>query len=109
MLIIFNKNHLVNKPASKTNCEPVINLDLSEAKKITALATSSVSTQGTFIRLPALRSAISFGVDPSNAARPSFIGVLTPVGWMDITLILCGASSIAHDFVKPVNPHLEAA
>src|SRR6187397_580045 len=79
-IVLKNENYLLNNPASKTNCEPVINLDLSDAKKITAFATSSTSTQGTLIRFPALRSAISFGVEPSNAARPSFIGVFTPVG-----------------------------
>ena len=62
---------------------PLQHIDLIKqlnAKKITAFATSSTSTQGTFIRFPALLSAISFGVAPSNAASPSFIGVFTPVG-----------------------------
>src|SRR5438552_2480357 len=72
--------HLLNNPASNTNCDPVTKRDFSEARKTTALATSSGSTHGTASRLPALRSAISFGVDPSNAASPSFIGVFTPVG-----------------------------
>ena len=49
------------------------------------------------------------GVIPSSAASPSFIGVLTPVGWIETTRMPCGASSIAHDLVSPVSPHLLAA
>ncbi len=72
----------------------------------TASATSLGSIHGTGSRLPAERSAISRGVVPSMAARPSFIGVLTPVGCSETTRILCGASSIAHDLVRPTSPHL---
>ena len=38
------------------------------------------SIQGTGSRLPAEASAICCGVLPSKAARPSFMGVFTPVG-----------------------------
>ena len=92
-----------------TNCEPVTNLARSEARYRTASATSSGSIQGTGSRLPAERSAISSGVAPSREARPSFIGVFTPVGWMETTRIPWGASSSAHERVKPVNPHFDAA
>src|SRR5438045_422796 len=77
---LYSKIYLLNRPASSTNCEPVTTLDLSEERNTTALATSSGSTQGTLIRLPALFSPISFGVNPSNSASPSFMGVFTPVG-----------------------------
>ena len=79
------------------------------ARNSTASATSSGSIHGTGSRLPAERSAISCGVMPSSAARPSFIGVLTPVGWIDTTRMPCGASSIAHDLVRPIRPHCDAA
>ena len=46
---------------------------------------------------------------PSSAARPSFIGVFTPVGCSDTTRMLYGANSIAHDFVSPTRPHFDAA
>jgi hypothetical protein len=82
---------------------------LGEASHTTASATSSGSIHGTGSRLPADRSAISRGVSPSIAARPSFIGVFTPVGWIDTTRMLWGASSIAHDLVSPTRPHLLAA
>src|SRR3990170_4891577 len=73
-------HHRVSRPASMTNWEPVTNRARSDARLRTASATSSGSIQGTGSRLPAERSAISSGVAPSRAARPSFIGVFTPVG-----------------------------
>ena len=78
----------------------------AEASHTTASATSSGSIHGTGSRLPAERSAISRGVMPSIAASPSFIGVLTPVGWIDTTRTPCGASSIAHDLVSPTSAPL---
>ena len=101
--------HRVSSPASRTNSEPVTYLAASETKNNTACATSSGSIHGTGSRLPADRSAISRGLAPSSAASPSFMGVFTPVGWSEMTRILCGASSMAQDLVKPVNPHFDAA
>src|SRR5262249_42584584 len=75
----------VSSAASSTTDERVTNRAFSDAKKTTPAATSSGSTHGTGSRLPAERSAICCGVSPSRAASPSFIGVLTPVGWMATT------------------------
>src|SRR5262249_2519581 len=80
--------HRVSRPASSTNCEPVMKRALSEARQTTASATSCGSIHGSARRLPAERSACSCGLAPSNAARPSFIGVLTPVGCRDTTRML---------------------
>ena len=61
------------------------------------------------VQEPALRSAISCGVEPSRKASPSFMGVFTPVGCSDTTRMWWGASSMAQDLESPVSPHLEAA
>ena len=73
------------------------------------IAAQRGSIHGTGSRLPADRSAISRVVIPSSCARPSLSGVSTPVGWMETTRMPWSASSIAHDFVRPVSPHLLAA
>src|SRR5204862_36353 len=44
-----------------------------------------------------------------DGAVPALRGGAAAVGWMETTRIPCGASSIAHDFVSPVSPHLLAA
>src|SRR5208283_2202402 len=94
-----------SRPASSRKVEPVIDRARDEARKTMAAATSSGSIQGSESRLPAGRSAIWRGVWPSSMARPSFMGVLTPVGQSAMTRMLCGASSIAQDLVRPTRPH----
>ena len=45
----------------------------------------------------------------ANAAGPAFLGVSTPVGWVEPTRMPCSANSGARDWLRPVRPHLDAA
>ncbi len=77
-----------SNPASITNSEPVIARAFMkrETRRPRRRPRARSRAWGRYRRQD--RSAISRGVFPSSIARPSFIGVLTPVGQSAITLIL---------------------
>ena len=74
----------------------------------TGLYSSSgeVSRSGSMLAAPSANSGIDIARPGTPGSPP--IAVTTPVGWMVLTRIRCGASSLANAFIRPTTPCLLA-